>query len=87
MKVLHTIAGISRQAGGPSRSSQGLVAALCKAGVDAWIYSLDGSTPWVQGVRSLEVWKFGGLEVAVREFDLVHIHGIWSWQLHQVAVM
>lgn len=87
MKVLHTIAGISRQAGGPSRSSQGLVAALCKAGVDAWIYSLDGLTPWVQGVRSLEVWKSGGLEVAVREFDLVHIHGIWSWQLHQVAVM
>ena len=85
MKALHVIAGISRQAGGPSRSSQGLVAALCKAGIDAWIYSLDGSTPWVQGVRSLEVWKSGGLEVAVREFDLVHIHGIWDLGLHKVA--
>ena len=41
----------------------------------------------MQGVRSLEVWKFGGLEIAVREFDLVHIHGIWSRKLHQVAAM
>ena len=87
MWVLHVITSVSLKSGGPSRSSQGLIAALCKAGVDAWIYSFDGSTPWIQGVRSFEVWKFGGLEIAVREFDLVHIHGIWDLRLHKVAVM
>ena len=51
MKVLHVISGISKKSGGPSRSSQGLVAALCEAGVDAWIHSFDGAAPWVKGVR------------------------------------
>ena len=94
MKVLHVISGISRSAGGPSRSSQGLVASLCKAGVDAWIYPLDGSEPWIEGVR-----KISGIvdfEQAARtplprswrldEFNLVHIHGIWDLRLHKVAV-
>ena len=35
MKVLHVITGLGRSAGGPARSVQGLVAALCKAGVGA----------------------------------------------------
>lgn len=51
MKVLHVITGISRSFGGPSRSSQGLVAAECRAGVHAWIYSFDGAVPWIEGVR------------------------------------
>ena len=84
MKVLHVISGISRKAGGPSRSSQGLVAALCKAGVDAWIYPFDNADPWIPGVR-----KFTQTlsTQTLKHFDLVHIHGIWSWKLHQVAVM
>ena len=53
MKVLYVITGISRKAGGPSRSSQGLVAALCRAGVDAWIYPFDGAEPWIPGVRKI----------------------------------
>ena len=27
-----------------------------------------------------------GTEKALTEFDLVHIHGIWDWRLHKVAV-
>ena len=101
MKILHVISGISRDSGGPSRSSQGLVAAECRAGVDAWIYPFDGAEPWIEGVRKFRV-KSRGQELGVRGqgedslelgvedlkgFDLVHIHGIWSPRLHNVAKM
>lgn len=84
MKVLHVISGISRKGGGPSRSSQGLVKALCEAGVDAWIHSFDREEPWVDGVRAFR--RLEGLDAAsLKEFDLVHIHGIWDRRLHAVA--
>ena len=101
MKVLHVISGISRDSGGPSRSSQGLVAAECRAGVDAWIHPFDGAEPWIEGVRKFRV-KSRGQELGVRGqgedslelgvedlkgFDLVHIHGIWDPRLHNVAKM
>lgn len=84
MKVLHVISGISRKAGGPSRSSQGLVAALCKAGVDAWIYPFDNADPWILGVR-----KFTQTlsTQTLKHFDLVHIHGVWDLRLHKLAVL
>ena len=86
MRVLHVITGISKKSGGPSRSSQGLVVALCETGVDAWIHSFDGAAPWVKGVRgccqgeSLDV-------AALKDFDIVHIHGVWDPRLHDVAKM
>ena len=84
MKVLHVITGLSRSSGGPARSSQGLVAALCKAGVDAWVWPINGGEPWIEGVR-----KFTQTlsTQTLKHFDLVHIHGIWSRKLHKVAVM
>ena len=95
MKVLHIIAGLSKKSGGPSRSSQGLVAALYKAGVDAWMWPLNGAKPWVQGVRCIS--GIVGFEQAERiplphfcqlkEFDLVHVHGIWDLRLHKIEVM
>ena len=85
MKVLHVITGLSRSAGGPARSSQGLVAALCKAGVDAWIWALDGSSPWLPGVKDASA-LFPNSSFLFPSFDLVHVHGIWSWKLHQVCV-
>lgn len=87
MKILHVISGISRSSGGPSRSSQGLVAAECRAGVDAWIYPFDGAEPWIEGVRK---YKPKGAELSaadLAQFDIVHIHGIWSPRLHNVAKM
>ena len=87
MKVLHIITGISRSSGGPSRSSQGLVAAECRAGVDAWIYPFDGAEPWIAGVRK---YKRQGAELSaadLTQFDIVHIHGIWDPRLHNVAKM
>lgn len=87
MKVLHIITGIARDLGGPSRSSQGLVAAGYRAGVDAWIYPFDGAEPWIEGVRK---YKLKGVELDtadLAQFDIVHIHGIWSPRLHNVAKM
>ena len=86
MKVLHVISGISKKSGGPSRSSQGLVAALCVAGVDTWIHSFDGAVPWVKGVRGFRQGE--SLDVAaLKGFDIVHIHGVWDPRLHHVAKM
>ena len=86
MKVLHVISGISKKSGGPSRSSQGLVVALCEAGVDAWIHSFDGAVPWVKGVRGYRQGE--SLDAAaLKEFDIVHIHGVWDPRLHHVAKM
>jgi len=87
MKILHVISGISRISGGPARSSQGLVAAECRAGIDAWIYSFDGAEPWIEDVRKYKL-KGAELDAAdLAKFDIVHIHGIWSPRLHNVAKM
>lgn len=88
MKVLHVISGIDRKGGGPSRSSQGLIAALCEAGVDAWIYSFDGAEPWISGVRAYK--PQDGVALAredLRKFEIVHIHGIWDRLLHEIAAL
>ena len=88
MRVLHIISSISRQGGGPSRSSQGLVSGLCAAGVDAWLMTLcRGEEPWIKGVD-----KFingGTVEDALVRVkpDLVHLHGIWQYELHRCAVI
>ena len=87
MKVLHIITGISREGGGPSRSSQGLVAAQCQAGIDAYIWSFDGREPWFPGVRSIkcDINNQALLTKTIKQYDLIHIHGIWSPKLHKVA--
>ena len=84
MRVLHVVLSVSRSFGGPARSVQGLVAALCKRGIDAWILPLDNASPWICGVR-----KFNQTisNQTIKQFDLVHIHGIWAWRLHKVAAM
>ena len=87
MKVLHVITGISRSSGGPARSSQGLVAAECRAGVDAWIYSFDGADPWIEGVRRFKPQGAALGAEDFKQFDIVHIHGIWDPRLHNVAKM
>jgi glycosyltransferase involved in cell wall biosynthesis len=86
-KVLHVISGISQQSGGPARSSQGLVAAERAAGVNASIYSFDGAEPWIDGVV---VFRPDGHELSaqnVRQFDLVHVHGIWDPRSHRVCAL
>lgn len=79
MRILHVITSLRRDAGGPARSVQGLVAAECAAGLDAWVWAMNGGSPWVDGVR---LWEPGG---DLKAFDIVHIHGLWSMQLHRVV--
>lgn len=89
MKILHIIGGISRNSGGPARSSQGLVAALYRAGVDAWIYSFDGAEPWIDGVRRYVPFEGGQVRQLtprdLTKFDTVHLHGLWDLRLHRVV--
>ena len=88
MKVLHVISGLGRGGGGPSRSCQGLVAAECAAGIDAWIWPLNGGKPWIDGVRDVQS-RFDDAEELRKTllgYDLVHIHGLWDLRLHKVAV-
>lgn len=87
MRVLHVIGSIRRQGGGPSRSSQGLVAGLRVAGVDATLMSLcHGELPWICGADHFV--NGGDFEDALDEInpDIVHIHGIWQRNLHRCVV-
>lgn len=88
MRVLHVISGISRAAGGPSRSVQGLVAGLNVAGVETWLMTLNhGVEPWIEGVTRFE--NGGVFEEVVQRVgpDIVHLQGIWSMALHRCAVV
>lgn len=88
MKVFHVISSISRQGGGPSRSSQGLVAGLCAAGVEAWLMTLrHGESPWIKGVDKFV--NGGSFEEALTRIkpDIVHLHGIWQYEMHRCAAI
>lgn len=95
MKIIHIISGISRNSGGPSRSSQGLVAALNAAGVETWLLSCHpGEEPWLPGVTHFRAPAESRLKALRRFFeetlrevkpDLVHLHGIWAPQIHVAA--
>ena len=88
MCILHVKSSISRQGGGPSRSSQGLVAGRCAAGVDAWLMTLrHGERPWIKGVDKFV--NGGFFEEALTRIkpDIVHLHGIWQYELHRCAVI
>lgn len=88
MKVLHVISGISKSGGGPSRSSQGLVAALNDAGCNAELFALSGERPWFDGVPAAPFASLGDLTVhALTDYDLVHVHGIWHPGLHRVCAL
>lgn len=87
MRSLHIITGIARASGGPSRSVQGLVAGLNRAGVETWLMSLrKGGTPWVDGVeRFIDGGSFEDALASAKP-DIVHLHGLWNPGLHRCAV-
>ena len=84
MRVLHVVPSISRSEGGPSRSVQGLVSGLCRAGVETWLMTLNqGELPWMSDVDRFV--SGGSFEEALKRInpDIVHMHGIWSIGLHR----
>ena len=92
MRVLHIISAISRTGGGPSRSVQGLVAGLERAGVDTHLLAIKPlGTPWVEGVKHFQCigkMKWFGVSRAIGcvmdelRPDIVHVHSIWQLMLH-----
>lgn len=88
MKVLHVISSLSRDGGGPSRSAQGLVAGLNRAGVETWLMTLrHGDEPWVDGVAHfVNGERFEDVALRVKP-QIVHLHGLWDIELHRCAVI
>ena len=93
MRVLHIVSSLSRGAGGPARSVQGLVAGLNNAGIDTWLMAMKPlGDPWIEGVkekyRCADKENWFGMQKAVErvidelEPDVMHIHSIWQWTLH-----
>lgn len=96
MTVLHIVSSVSRKVGGPARSVQGLVAAQCAVGIDAWLMTLkDLGDPWVSGIPNYRCAKCPGargVRAAVEKVideckpDLVEVHSLWQTNLHQAVV-
>lgn len=88
MKVLHVISSLSRDGGGPSRSAQGLVAGLNRAGIETWLMTLrHGDEPWVDGVKHFANGeRFEDVALRVKP-QIVHLHGLWSLALHKCAAI
>ena len=95
MKVLHVISSISRTGGGPSRSVQGLVAALEAVGVEAHLLAIKPfGEPWIDGIshfRCIGKKYWFGVQKSIGKIideiqpDLIHIHSIWQLMLHFAA--
>ncbi len=93
-RVLHAIAGIPPNAGGPSRSVPGLCRALSDAGLETWLLSFcpDDALVDPRGVHFLKgpgsCYK-AALMTAQRALDsaspdLVHSHGLWTLTNHAI---
>ncbi len=95
MRVLHIIPSVRKSDGGPARSSQGLVAALNEAGVEAMLVSCHiGDSAWIPGVnRFAAPTKIGCyekrrlLKQTILDFnpDIIHLHAIWLPEIHFAA--
>lgn len=88
MRVLHVISSLSRDGGGPSRSAQGLVAGLNRAGVETWLMTLyHGDEPWIDGIAHfVNGERFEDVALRVKP-QIVHLHGLWNIELHRCAVI
>jgi glycosyltransferase involved in cell wall biosynthesis len=95
VKVLHIISSVSRDGGGPARSSQGLVAALNAVECETWLASCRaGDVPWLDGVSHFaapnggeKLDGFFSRMIDEVKPDLIHLHGIWGWKIHLAAKM
>lgn len=88
MQVLQVVSGIDPKSGGPTRSVKGICRALSKAGVDVTLLVPHGDHEFdnpcgvkiVRGQLNRTI-----LTRTIKQFDLVHIQGLWDWSLHKVA--
>ncbi len=87
MKVLHTIASLHPETGGPARSVPGLASALADLGmkVHLWSPALPEGIETPPGVV-LHTGDFNQLIGRLGTIDLIHDHGLWLPVNHQVAL-
>lgn len=83
MKILHVTMGIDPKSGGTTRSVKGLCRALDRAGIDVTLLVLHGHDEFED---SGGVCLFYGKEMDVLDFDIIHLHGLWNWGLHKIAL-
>lgn len=86
MKVLQIIAGISMKSGGPTRSVKGLCRALDRAGEEVELMLLGGTDAFENPGRIQVIYGASTDREFIQKFQVVHLHGLWSPKLHQVAV-
>ena len=95
MRVVHVVKTLSIEYGGPARSVQGLVSALERNGIEAWLVTLeDGGAPYVDGINHFRVLGGGVFDVKRRMVDLIdeikpdiiHTHDCWMPKLHMCHV-
>jgi len=95
MKVLHTISGIDRKAGGPSKSISDLSYELAKNNLDISIITYSSPNPYIvkstQYNLKLHFVNDGRFKkelnnlVSKNNFDILHGHGIWQMPVHYMA--
>lgn len=82
--MLHTVASLRPETGGPARSVPGLATALAEAGLEVHLWSGDPAGRSIDGV-TLHTGTLGAALDALGALDLIHDHGLWLPGNHQVA--
>ena len=86
MRVLHTVASLQPETGGPARSVPGLANALTDQGLEIHVWSSDVPAEGLDSARF--VLHRGSLGEALgqgEKWDLIHDHGLWLPVNHRVA--
>ena len=86
MRILQVILGISMKSGGPTRSVKGLCRALDQAGVEVTLLVLGGNDEFEHPGGVQVIYGLRTEPEFIKDFQVVHLHGLWSPKLHQVAV-
>ena len=87
MKVLHVAIDIPPISGGPTRSIKGLCRALAQYEIDIGLLVLNGRDEFDNPCGGTVYYGENGVDICqlVRQFDLVHIQGMWHPGLHKVV--
>ena len=87
MKVLHVAIDIPPASGGPTRSIKGLCRALDQSGVDVGLLVLHGLDKFDNPCGVKVYYGESGVDVGevLRQYDIVHIQGMWHPGLHKVV--
>lgn len=86
MKVLHTVASLRPETGGPARSVPGLASALAAAGIEVHLWAAEVPEDYKPPI-GVTMWHAAPDGAAWRDegFDLIHDHGVWLPINHTVA--